>query len=102
MVNAKESISQEATKTEDDKKGVVEEEEPLKNSKDVNNTTYLQERLKTLESRIKVVRSNFKAQVDCLRARMEHVNTNLKTVQGELKIDSKKTETVDENEACEA
>ena len=102
MVNAKESISQEAIKSEDDKKGVVEEEEPLKNSKDVNNTTYLQERLKTLESRIKVVRSNFKAQVDCLRARMEHVNTNLKTVQGELKTDSTKTETVDENEACEA
>lgn len=101
MVNAKESISQEAKQSEDNEIGAVKEELSLKNSKDFNNPTHFQERLKTLESRIKVVRSDFKAQVECLRARMEHLNSNVKTVQGELKINSKKTEIVDKNEGSE-
>ena len=101
MVNAKESISQEAKQSEDNEIGAVKEELSLKNSKDFNNPTHFQERLKTLESRIKVVRSDFKAQVECLRARMEHLNSNVKNVQGELKINSKKTEIVDQKEGSE-
>ena len=49
-----------------------------------NTTTQIQERLTSLESRIRVVKSDFKTQVDELRSRMERLKTELETVQGDL------------------
>ena len=68
MVNTKESTSQEVKKEEATERAVVKEECSAKASKDLKNTTYLQERLQTLESKIKVVRSDVKEQVDGLKA----------------------------------
>ena len=102
MVNVKESSSKEARKSEDKgKSDDLTEEHPEKNYKGIHNTTHLQERLKTLESRIEVVRSDFKKQVEGLRMRMENVNTNLKTVQGNMGMDSPKTGIVHEIEASD-
>ena len=95
MVNVKESSSKEARKSDDKGKSDLTEEHPEKNFKDIHNTTHLQERLKTL------VRSDFKKQVEGLRMRMENVNTNLKTVQGNMGIDSPKTGIVHEIEASD-
>lgn len=101
MVNVKESSSKEARKSDDKEKGDLTEGHPEKKYKDIHNTTHLRERLKTLESRIEVVRSDFKKQVEGLRMRMENVNTDLKTVEGNMGINSPKTGIVHENEASD-
>lgn len=91
MVNEKaEERSSKASKGENKEIGDVKEEKLSKSSRDFNTTTHLQERLKTLESRIKMVKSDFKAQVEGLRSRMEHLKTDLKTVHGDLDMNSKK------------
>lgn len=77
----------------------VEEEELSKSARDFNTTTHLQERLKSLESRIRVVKSDFKTQVEGLRSRMEHLKTNLKSVHGDMDVNSKKIR--NDNEASE-
>lgn len=59
----------------------VREENP---SKCFNTTTQIEEKLTTLESRIRVVKSDFKAQVDDLRSRMERLKTELENVQDDL------------------
>lgn len=59
----------------------VREENP---SKCFNTTTQIEEKLTTLGSRIRVVKSDFKAQVDDLRSRMERLKTELENVQDDL------------------
>lgn len=59
----------------------VREESP---SKCFNTTTQIEEKLTTLESRIRVVKSDFKAQVDDLRSRMERLKTELENVHDDL------------------
>lgn len=103
MVNVKDVGQMEGKKTNDEEKCDVKERHSLKSSKEISSTTQnLQERLKTLESRIEVVRLDFKKQVEGLRARMENINTNVKTVQGEMRISWKPYGTADENETTRA
>ena len=65
--------------------------------KDFNTTAQLQERLNSLESRIKVVKLDFKTQVEGLRSRIEHLKSDLEIVQVDL--NSKKTrDTRNDNE----
>lgn len=99
MVNETGDSSNEASKGENKELIDVKEEKPLKGVKDFNTTTHLQERLKTLETRIKAVKFDFKAQVEGLRSRMDHLKTDLKTVHGDLEMNSKKTR--NDNEASE-
>lgn len=90
MVNEKGERSSEGMKGENKEIGEVTEKKLSKSSRDFNTTTRFQERLKTLEARIKVVKSDFKAQVEGLRSRMEHLKTDLKTVHCDLDLNSKK------------
>ena len=97
MVNAKEGTSQEAKKEEGDEKCVLKEGSSLKaETTGLTNSTHLEQRLQTLDSKIKVARSDFKAQLQGLRERLEHLKTSLKTVEVELKIDTEKMNNVGE------
>lgn len=93
MVNAKEDTSQEAKKEE----GVLKEGSSLKPATTgLTNSTQLEQRLQSLDSKIKVAGSDFTTQLQGLRERLEHLKTSLKTVQVELKIDTEKMNNVGE------
>lgn len=100
MVNTKESVPTEAKQNDQEKDNDKKDHMPERSSKEINNTTQeLSERLKTLQSRIDAVRLDFKKQVEGLRMRMEHVNKNLKTVQGDMRVDPNNAATAfDESE----
>lgn len=103
MVNTKEtegSVPSETKQTHQEKDSETQEHLTKRSSKEIstNGTQELQERLRTLQSRIDVVRLDFKKQVEGLRMRMEHLNTNLTTIQGDMKIDPNKNQNVHENE----
>jgi len=96
MVNEKGERSSEGTKGENKEAGEETVEKLSKSSRDFNSTTRVQERLKILEARIKTVKSDFKAQVEGLRSRMEHLKTDLKTVHCDMDLNSKKVKNSDE------
>lgn len=96
MVNEKGDRSSEGTKGEDKETGEGTVEKLSKSSRDFNTTTRVQERLKTLEARIKAVKCDFKAQVEGLRSRMEHLKTDLKNVNCDMDLNSKKVNNSDE------
>lgn len=96
MVNEKGERSREGTKGENNETGEETVEKLSNSSRDFNTTTRVQERLKTLEARIKAVKSDFKTQVEGLRSRMEHLKTDLKTVHCDIDLNSKKVENSDE------
>ena len=105
MVNTKEtegSVPSETKRTYLEKDSETQENLTKLSPKEISNnrTQLLQERLRTLQSRIDVARLDFKKQVEGLRMRMEHLNTNLTTIQGDMKMrDPVKTRNVHENEA---
>ena len=97
MVNAKEDTSQEAKKEEGAEKGVLKEGSSLKPATiGLTNSTHLEQRLQSLDSKIKVAGADFTTQLQGLRERLEHLKTSLKTVQVELKIDTEKMNNVGE------
>ena len=70
----------------DEHKSVRFEKDILSNStKDSSATRRLRERLKSLESRIRLVRSDFKVQVETLQSRMKSVEKGLKEVHSNMK-----------------
>lgn len=98
MVNAKEDKSQEAKK-EGAEKGVLKEGSSLKPATTgLTNSTHLEQRLQSLDSKIKVAGADFTTQLQGLRERLEQLKTSLKTVQVELKIDTEKMNNVGERE----
>lgn len=103
MVNTMEtegSVPSETKRTYLEKDSETQENLKKLSPKEYNRTQVLQERLRTLQSRIDVARLDFKKQVEGLRMRMEHLNTNLTTIQGDMKMrDPVKTRNVHENEA---
>ena len=96
MVNEKGERSSEGTKGENEETGEEAAGKLSNSSRDFNTTTRVQERLKTLEARIKAVKSDFKTQVEGLRSRMEHLKTDLKTVHCNIDVNSKKVKNSDE------
>ena len=96
MVNEKGERSSEDSKSKNKETGEETVEKLSKSSKDFNTMTRVQERLKTLEARIKAVKSDFKTQVEGLRSRMEHLKTDLKTVHCDIDMNPKKIENSDE------
>lgn len=96
MVNEKGERSSEGTKGENEETGEEAAGKLSNSSRDFNTTTRVQERLKTLEARIKAVKSDFKTQVEGLRSRMEHLKTDLKTVHCDIDVNSKKVKNSDE------
>ena len=96
MVNEKGACSCEGTKGQNKEASDETVEKLSKRSRDFNNTTLVQERLKRLEARIKTVKSDFKSQVEGLRSRMEHLKTDLKTVHCDIDLNSKKVKNSDE------
>jgi len=96
MVNGKGERSSEDTKGEDNETGEETLEKLSKCSRDFNVTTRVQEQLKILEARIKAVKSDFKAQVEGLRSRMEHLKTDLKTVHCDIDLNSTKVKNSDD------
>lgn len=95
MVNAKEDTSQESKKEEGAEKGVLKEGSSLKPvTTGLTNSTHLEQRLQSLDSKIKVAGADFTTQLQGLRERLEHLKTSLKTVQVELKIDTEKMNNV--------
>ena len=97
MVNAKEGTSQEAKKEKGAEKGVLKEGSSLKPATTgLTNSTHLEQRLQSLDSKIKVAGADFTTQLQGLRERLEHLKISLNTVQVELKIDTEKMNNVGE------
>ena len=97
MVNAKEDKAQGAIKEEGAEKDVLKEGSSLKpGTTGLTNSTHLEQRLQSLDSKIKVAGADFTTQLQGLRERLEHLKTSLKTVQVELKIDTEKMNNVGE------
>ena len=96
MVNEKGGRSSEGTKGENKETGEETAGKLSNSSRDFNTTTRVQERLKTLEARIKAVKTDFKTQVEGLRSRMEHLKTDLNTVHCDIDLNAKKVTNSDE------
>ena len=96
MVNEKGERAIEGTKGENKETGEETVEILSNSSRDFNTATRVQERLKTLEARIKAVKSDFKTQVEGLRSRMEHLKTDLKTAHYGIDLNSKKVKNSEE------
>lgn len=97
MVNAKEDTSQEAKKEEGAEKGVLKDCSSLKPATTgLKNSTHLEQRLQSLDSKIKLAGSDFTTQLQGLRERLEHLKTSLKTVRVELKKDKETMNNVGE------
>ena len=97
MVNAKEDKAQGAIKEEGAEKDVLKEGSSLKpGTTGLTNSTHLEQRLQSLDSKIKVAGADFTTQLQGLRERLGHLKTSLKTVQVELKIDTEKMNNVGE------